>query len=452
MLWELNGKMKTTKNKSVYEKDFGFNGKVNSIVFPDSIEEIKNVIKLSDLDIVPRGSGMSFVGGVTPNDSVVIDMSKMNNILEVNSNRKTITVEAGAVFSDINKELEGDGLEVPVIPLFSDIRTIGGLIATNASGDREIKYGKIKNWIDSLEVIDGKGEVKDLGKSEISDFAGLEGTTGVITKVKLRLTTKKQRTLSIYKSDSLDEVLEINRKLKLDHEVSMVHLFDKTTSLISGLENKYHIFIEYESSKGEMKDNFYDKFIKLKNKAYYRLANNGFTVIENPKFFADSLREFLFYLEELRIPYFSDIASGVIYACIKPEAEEMHQEIIAKIKRLRGRMSYNFGIGLDKKEFLDRNEKQIIERIKLRNDPNWRFNKNKLIDSPDSPCSTASIIFCLSSFIGGLGIISSISPSTFDGSWNVSSMSSSISSFIINSSIFSLLRKVLGQNLDLKKK
>lgn len=373
--------MKTTKNKIVYEKDFKFEGKVNSIVFPDSLEEIKNVIKLSNLDIVPRGSGMSFVGGVTPHESVIIDMGKRNKVVEFNSNRKTITVEAGMVFSDINLELEKHGLEVPVNPFLGDIRTIGGLVATNASGDREIKYGKIKNWIDSLEVINGNGEIQELGKSDISDFTGLEGTTGIITKVKLRLTTKKPRTMNVYKSDSIDEVLEMTKKLKLDHEISIIHLFDKMTSLLSGLENMYHVFIEYESNKGEMKNKIYEKFTKIKNKSYYTLAKNGFTVIENPKFFSDSLREFLFYLEESRVPYFSDIASGVVFVCIKPEMKKTLEEVNYKIKRLRGRTSYNFGIGIDKTEFLDLNEKKLIERVQLRNDPQGKFNKNKLINS-----------------------------------------------------------------------
>ena len=94
--------MKTIKNKSVYEQDIcGFDGKAGLIVFPDSVNEIKNLVKLSKTDIIPRGNGTSFVGGCVPNSSVIVDMSKMNKILEIDPQRKMVHVEAGAIIDDI---------------------------------------------------------------------------------------------------------------------------------------------------------------------------------------------------------------------------------------------------------------------------------------------------------------------------------------------------------------
>jgi len=373
--------MKTIKNKVAYEQDINdFKGKVSSIVFPDSLEEIKNLIKITKMDIIPRGAGINFCSSTLPNNSVIIDMSKMNKILEVNSNRKTATIEPGVIFDELNQEVSKYNLELPIDPIFSGIRTLGGMVATNASGSRELKYGKLKNWIDSLEIINGKGEIMEIGKSDIDDFAGLEGITGIITKIRLRLTTKKQRTLSIYKADSVQEILELNKKFKLEQEVSMTTMLNKNVADLLGLENKHHLIVEYENSRGAMRDENYDRFMKLKNKAYYVLASFGYTILENPKFYLDSFKEFIILLEENKVPYFSDVSSGVVYPCFKPEETEKHEFILNKIKRLRGRISHNLGIGLTKKDFLERNEKEIIKRIKLRYDPDNKFNRNKLID------------------------------------------------------------------------
>ena len=373
--------MKTTKNKTVYEKDINnLKGKANTIVFPDGDEEIRNIIKLSELDIIPRGSGMSFSSACLPNDSVIIDMSKKNKIIEVDKIKKTVYLEAGVIIDELNQELEKYGLELPIEPIFSGIRTIGGVIATNSSGGRELKYGRIRNWIDSLEVIDGKGELLNISKSDASDFVGMEGTNGIIVRAKLRLTTKKQRTISILRTDSVEQIIELGKKLKLDHEVSMFKLIGKKLSRLLGLQSKYHIFIEYESSKGTMREEKYEEFSRLLNKCYPCLASNDYPMLEDPRFFMDKIKDFFFYLEERDIPYFCNLGSGVVYCAFQDKEKEKKENTLEFVKRIRGRVSDSLGIGLTKKQFLDRTEIEIIKRIKARHDPQNKFNRNKLID------------------------------------------------------------------------
>ena len=99
--------MQIKKNKAVYEHDIcGFKGNAKSVVFPNTLQEIKELVKLNEADIVPRGTGMSFTGGCVPNDSIVIDMSKMHDIIEIDPDRKMVYVEAGVIISDLNQELE----------------------------------------------------------------------------------------------------------------------------------------------------------------------------------------------------------------------------------------------------------------------------------------------------------------------------------------------------------
>ncbi len=373
--------MITTKNKAVYEEDIcGFKAKARSVVFPESIEEIKTVIRTSNADIIPRGAGTSFTGAVVPNDSVVMDMSKMKKIIEIDPSRKIAYVEAGVILDDLNYELGKYGLELPVHPVFSQLQTIGGAIALNSSGSRELKYGKIKNWLESLEVVNGKSECITVSRSDTSDFCGMEGLTGVIVRAKLRLTTKKTRTFTVLKSDSFQELLDATRTIKLDHEVSIVDMLGKTISSFLGLESKYHLIIEYESNKGNLKNGAYAHFLNLRNSAYPVLASKGFTLIEDPKLFTDRLADFLRYLEQHNVPYWCNLGSGVVYACFKPEEQGKRLHAFEIIKKYRARPSYGLGIGLTKKHLLDRTEKELVKRIKTRHDPNWKFNKNKMID------------------------------------------------------------------------
>jgi len=374
--------MQTTKNKIVYEKDINnFEGKANLIVLPENIEEISEIVRHSNVDIVPRGAGTSFSGGCLPENSVIIDMSKMKKIIHLDTLKRVVYLEAGVNVGELNIELERFGLEFPVIPQFSNIRTIGGLIATNASGSREIKYGRMRNWVDSLEIVNGKGEIINISKSDSGDFIGFEGTTGVIARAKLRLTTKKERTLSIFKSDSIEDLLMLNKHLKLDQDISMLELYGKNVSKLLGLEEKYHLFAEFESSKGKMKNEEYWKFMKLKEKAYFYTASNGNFLLEDPRIFSDNLLDFFVVLEENHIPYFCNSSSGIVFCCFKPDEKETKKNILNLVKRLRGKVSDSLGFGITKKDFLEKSEIEIIKRVKARHDPFWKFNKNKLVDS-----------------------------------------------------------------------
>jgi FAD/FMN-containing dehydrogenase len=374
--------MNTIKNKIVYEKDINdFEGKAKLIVIPENIEEISEVVKHSNVDIVPRGAGTSFSGGCLPENSVIIDMSKMSKIISIDNLKRTVYLETGINVNDLNLELEKLGLEFPIIPLFSGIRTIGGLIATNASGSREIKYGRMRNWVDSLEIVNGKGEIMHISKSDSGDFIGFEGTTGIIVRAKLRLTSKKIRTLSIFKSDSIEDLLMLNKHLKLDQDISMLELFSKNTSKFLGLEEKYHLFAEFESSKGKMKNEEYWKFMKLKEKAYFNIVSAGNILIEDPRIFVENLLDFFVVLEENNIPYFCNSSSGIVFCCFKPIDQEKKKNILNLVKKLRGRVSDSLGFGITKREFLEKSETDIIKRVKARHDPLWKFNKNKLLDS-----------------------------------------------------------------------
>ena len=373
---------KTTKNKIVYEENIlGIKGKALAIVFPETLQEIKTLIKLSHQDIIPRGSGTSFTGALIPKNSVIIDFSKMNEIIEVNPTKKTAVVQPGVLLSELNEELEQYGLEFPIEPVFGGIETIGGIIAKNSSGNREIIYNRAINWIDSLEVISSKGEQHKISKSDLSDYVGMEGITGIIVRASIRLTIKKQRTMTILKSDKLEDIFAASKRLRMNPEVSAIDLISREVATILGLENRHHLFIEFESDSGTFKGENYEKYVKLKNKAYKKMAQEGFSHIENIKFLIDSLQDFLIHLEENRIPHFSHMASGVVYPLFRTDAKEplKLEEAMKLTRRLRGRVGYNLGIGIKNKEFLEVGEAELTKRVKNRLDPSNKLNRDKVI-------------------------------------------------------------------------
>lgn len=373
--------VKVTKNKIVYEENINnHKGKALAIVFPESDQEIQNLIKISNSDIIPRGAGTSFTGATIPQNSTIIDLSKKNKILELSVDKKTVYVESGILIRELNERLEKFDLEFPIVPFFEGIETIGGMIAKNSSGSREIKYGRVSNWIDYLEAINGQGELIKVSKSDLSDFVGMEGTTGIILRVVLRLTNRKKRSISILKSASLGEIYRTNQKLRLSQDISSIELLNKEISHLLGFENKYHLFVEYENNEGLFKSEEYFKFYKLKNKAYSKIANEGYYLIENSKVFIDSLDDFVIHLEKNKIPYISHFASGVFYSFYKPEEKQKQEETSNFVKKLKGKVSYSFGFGLTKKSFLEKSDLDLMKRVKARQDPNCKFNKYKLIE------------------------------------------------------------------------
>jgi FAD/FMN-containing dehydrogenase len=375
--------MKLTKNKIVYEKNINnLPAKAIAFAIPESIEEAAKTVKTNS-KITLRGAGTSFMGGCVPNNSLVIDLSKLDKIIEINSSKKTAKVEAGVLVSDLNKVLEPHELEFPIETIFYNAETIGGMAAKNSGGSREIKYARMMNWIDSLEIINPSGEIIRIPKSEISDFISLEGITGVIVRLNIRLTTKKKRTISILKSNNLEDIFKANARLRLNQDISSIELLNKNISYLLGLEKKYHLFIEYENDEGLFKKEDYIKFFKLKNLAYKKIAAEGLFLLESIKIFQDSIDDFIIYLESNNIEYFAHLASGAFYLCFHPTQIDKRLEALKFARKLNGKISYNSGFGIVNKEFLESGEKEIIKRIKHRRDSSFKFNNHVLLNYID---------------------------------------------------------------------
>ncbi|MEV6166966.1 FAD-linked oxidase C-terminal domain-containing protein [Streptomyces sp. NPDC051954] len=147
--------------------------------------------------VVPRGAGTGLSGGATADEgSLVLDLSRMNRILELSQDDQLAVVEPGVITADLDQAAGPHGLRYAPDPASAALSTIGGNIATNAGGLRCAKYGVTRDSVLGLEAVLADGTVLRTGRRTVKgvtgyDLTGLltgsEGTLAVITSATLRL-------------------------------------------------------------------------------------------------------------------------------------------------------------------------------------------------------------------------------------------------------------------------
>lgn len=176
-------------------------GMPDYVVRPKSTDEVSRIVKLvyaNDIPVTSRGAGTGLAGGAVPvRGGVVLDMSGMNRIIEIDIDNIQIIVEPGIVQDALNEALKPYGFFFPPNPSSSAMCTIGGMIAYNASGMRCVKYGTTRNYVRDLEVVLADGTIIHTGSKMLKSAAGYdltqliigsEGTLGIITKASLKVT------------------------------------------------------------------------------------------------------------------------------------------------------------------------------------------------------------------------------------------------------------------------
>ncbi len=150
-----------------------------AIVWPDGLSDILEVVEFARADgmpIVPRGGGTSRTGNELGR-GVVLDFSKyMNKIVELDLERRRVTVEPGIILSELNHFLKPYGLFFPPDPSTKDHCTIGGMIANNSSGPMSVKYGTTRAYVESVEMVLTNGETIVTGPFVPGEPRGREGS------------------------------------------------------------------------------------------------------------------------------------------------------------------------------------------------------------------------------------------------------------------------------------
>lgn len=191
----------------------------DAVVRPGCTSEVAQIVRLANTDgfkIVPRGAGTNLSGGSVPiQGGVVAQLTRMNRILEIDTENLTALVEPGVVTSDLHAAVEAIGLFYPPDPGSMTVSTMGGNVAENAGGLRGLKYGVTRDYVMGLEVVLPTGEVINCGGKTVKNVTGYdltklmtgsEGTLGIITRILVRLIPKPEskKTMLVYYRDLND--------------------------------------------------------------------------------------------------------------------------------------------------------------------------------------------------------------------------------------------------------
>ena len=259
-------------------------GHADRVVFPESVEEVAEIVAGANRDRVPvtvSGAGTGTVGGRVAFGGIVLATERLNRIKSIvhEDGGGYAVVEAGVFLSDLQRAVDHEGLLYPPDPTERGC-FIGGTVATNASGARTYKYGPTRNYIRRLKVVLASGEIADLrrgdvradangriqvgnsidvqlpnyympatrknasgyfvapGMDAVDLFIGSEGTLGVICEVETRLLPKPEGLLSgvVFFADEAD-VLALVAEVRKRVDARALEFFDRES--LNFLRQKY---------------------------------------------------------------------------------------------------------------------------------------------------------------------------------------------------------------------
>lgn len=237
------------------------------VVKPLTTEEVSKVMTFAyehNIPVTPRGSGTGLVGSaVAIHKGIIMDLSLMNQFLELDEENLTITVEPGVLLMELSKYVEEHDFFYPPDP-GEKTATIGGNISTNAGGMRAVKYGVTRDYVRGLEVVLPTGKIVEFGGKVVKNSSGYamkdlmigsEGTLGIVTKATLKLLPLPKKSISLLIPFS-----------SLEHAIRTVPLIIKSKSIPTAIEfMQRETIIDAENFLGKkFPDNQSDSYLLLK--------------------------------------------------------------------------------------------------------------------------------------------------------------------------------------------
>lgn len=215
------------------------------VVLPGTVEEVSRVVKLANIyhiPVVPWGGGSGSQGGTMPvYGGIIMDLKRLNKIIEINETNGTVTAEAGINGYDLECALIAAGWTLPHYAASVHAATLGGYLAARGSGTISTKYGKAEDMVLQVEVVLPNGDiVKTLpvpnhaaGPGILQIFVGSEGSFGIITKAVMRLERFPEvRRFRSYLFPDMHSGLEAGRNIMLDRlQPLVIRLYDERSTI-----------------------------------------------------------------------------------------------------------------------------------------------------------------------------------------------------------------------------
>ncbi len=244
-----------------------------AVVFAESTRDVQDAVQLCarhQVPVIPFGIGSSLEGHLLAvQGGISLDLSRMNQVLSINAEDLTVTVQPGVTRKQLNEELKSTGLFFPIDP--GADATLGGMCATRASGTNAVRYGTMRENVLALEVVTARADVIRTGTRARKSSAGYdltrlmvgsEGTLGVITEITLRIYPLPEAILAAICSfpsiaDAVHTVIEI---IQLGVPIARVELLDgKTVAMVNrhanlSLREEPMLLMEFHGSPAGVKE------------------------------------------------------------------------------------------------------------------------------------------------------------------------------------------------------
>jgi len=415
------------------------------VVYAESNEDVAAVLALAhehSVPVIPYGAGSSLEGHLLAvQGGVSLDVSRMNQILRVNAEDLTVTVQAGVTRNQLNAEIRHAGLFFPIDP--GADASLGGMAATRASGTNAVRYGTMREAVLGLSVVTATGELVHTGSRARKSsagydltrlFIGSEGTLGVITEVTLRIYPLPEAvSAAVCFFPSIDAAVQttiqiiqmgvpIARCELLDaHAIRAVNLHDKL-----GLREAPMLLMEFhgsDASVAEQAETVQEiarefggedfewattpeartKLWTARHHAYLSALQTkpGCRCVTTDTCvpisrLAESINESVREVEEAGLPYFivGHVGDGNFHLgyLIDPNvpaerdtAERLSAQMVQRALRLEGTCTGEHGIGLHKQGFLvdeaGAGAVQLMRQLKAALDPKNIMNPGKIFAS-----------------------------------------------------------------------
>ena len=421
------------------------------VVLPENTEQVAKIVQLANQElvpIVPRGAGTGLACGAVPTfGGIVLSLEKMNQILEVDPVNMYMVVQAGARTEDVQQTALKHKLLYAGDPCSGDSCFIGGNAATNAGGNRAVKYGTTRQQIYEVEVVTPTGKIAKLGgrlKKSSTGYCleqliiGSEGTLGIITCLTLKLVPLPQHVmdfLAVFASveSAIGFVAVIDKSgitptcVEFMDNVAIRSVQDFIKEKLPYDENGHYLIIQVEAESEDQLDDYAARLDELAtdNGALALLVPNSAQIWKARKSFAEAVRHenLIHSNEDIVVPidkmpqamqfmatvcskYGADarivshagdgnIHLSVLQGKVPAEewAETLHtilREVFQFVYGLGGKLSGEHGIGYKKKalmqEFTDPVELELMRSLKKAWDPNHILNPGKIFDLETAVC------------------------------------------------------------------
>lgn len=416
---------------------------VVQVICTDEVSSIMKYASDNNIPVTPRGSGTGLVGASVPiHGGIIIDLSKMNRILELDEENLTLTVEPGVLLMEISKFVEEHDLFYPPDP-GEKTATIGGNINTNAGGMRAVKYGVTRDYVRGLELVLPNGKVIEAGGKVVKNSSGYsfkdlivgsEGTLAIVTKAILKLLPLPKKVVSLLiPFPNLDTAIETVPKIIKSKSVPTAIEFMQRAAITAAEEflgkkfpdssSDAYLLLSFDGNSKEEVDRNYENVANIcleagaldvyisdtqerqesiwtARGAFLEAIKSSTTEMDEVDVVVprNKVAEFVKYTHELenkhdiRIRSFGHAGDGNLHIYILKDGLEervwnsklmdVMEDMYKRARELDGQVSGEHGIGYAKKLYLNQSLSQeaisIMQGIKLAFDPKNILNPGKI--------------------------------------------------------------------------